>query len=126
MSGATCAVSLRHKHHINANASFSTRSRRTDQAALMKSLLTLTNHVAPRWIAAVGAVMLLAVTAAEAKPRRVVHVYADQVIVHRARAVTVLDDGATVHRAPMVRDRIIDIPASRRPTRAAMLACQMG
>ncbi len=92
----------------------------------MKSLLTLTNHVAPRCLAAVGAVMLLAVTAAEAKPRRVVHVHADQVIVHRARAVTVLDDGAIVHRAPVVRKRIIDIPTHKRPTKAAMLACQMG
>jgi hypothetical protein len=69
-------------------------------------------------IAAAGVVMLATMTGAEARVRRVVHVYADTIVIH-PRAVSLPVQGIIVHGT-------VRAPQAKRSTRAALIACQMG
>jgi hypothetical protein len=78
------------------------------------------------------AVLLTLATATDASaraPRRTIHIYADTVVIHPrsnhpcanpVRVVSLPGEGIVVHGG------VIRLPKALRPTKAALIACQMG
>lgn len=74
------------------------------------------------------AILLATMTGAEARERRVVHIYADTIVVHPRSATPFAKPVRIVSlpAEPIVVYRKVRMPQAKRPTKAALIACQMG